>query len=49
VIGSGRQDGQGDARVAPDWLSCPPGQGASVSWFACTAWNKVAKNASLRP
>jgi hypothetical protein len=21
----------------------------SVAWFACTAWNEVAKNASLRP
>jgi hypothetical protein len=21
----------------------------SVAWFACTAWDEVAKNASLRP
>jgi exodeoxyribonuclease V alpha subunit len=49
AIGSGRQDGQGDARAAHRMAVLKFRMRSSVTWFACTAWDEVAKNASLRP
>ncbi len=49
ATGSGRQDGQGDARAAHRLAILEFRMRGSVTWFACTAWNVSLRTHNFPP